>query len=379
MNVMSSVSLLLPSLTIMSSRNAMRLSLAERVELVQTFEACGKNASVTARKFTELRPGRRQLSRNTVISTIRKFEKTGSVAHAPGAGRPVTKTSEECAQLVVESIRRCPNNSIQQIAQETNISKASVFRILKKKGYKSYIAQNVQRFRPGDAVKRLDFCNWFYHHCETQLVLFSDEAVFRIDGTVSKLRTWSQENPRAVMPCKSQGSPKVNVWAGIMDDRIIGPFFIDGNINGMLKIYLNLLAENYSNMIQNCLLPELRQLPLVRRMLMWFQQDGAPAHYALSVREILNHEFGANWIGRAGPVSWPPRSPDLTPLDFFLWGHLKQTIYRTPVRNVDSLRQRITEACSRISRETLLRVQASTWKRILLCRQQEGGHFEQLL
>ena len=37
------------------------------------------------------------------------------------------------------------------------------------------------------------------------------------------------------------------------------------------------------------------------------------------------------WIGKGGPVAWPPRSPDLTLLDFFLWGHIKSLVYKTPV------------------------------------------------
>ncbi|KAJ4434463.1 hypothetical protein ANN_23025 [Periplaneta americana] len=49
--------------------------------------------------------------------------------------------------------------------------------------------------------------------------------------------------------------------------------------------------------------------------------------------------------GRGGPIAWPPRSPDLNPLDFYLWGHLKSMIYSSPVPDLESLRNRIV-ACS---------------------------------
>ncbi|PNF20181.1 hypothetical protein B7P43_G16983 [Cryptotermes secundus] len=49
-----------------------------------------------------------------------------------------------------------------------------------------------------------------------------------------------------------------------------------------------------------------------------FQQDGAPPHYLGEVREYLNTRFPGRWIGREAPIAWPPRSPGLTPLDFFL-------------------------------------------------------------
>ncbi|EZA60089.1 hypothetical protein X777_13914, partial [Ooceraea biroi] len=43
-------------------------------------------------------------------------------------------------------------------------------------------------------------------------------------------------------------------------------------------------------------------------------------------RNILNESFPDRWTGRGGRISWPARSPDLTPLDFFLWRHLKHEV-----------------------------------------------------
>lgn len=64
---------------------------------------------------------------------------------------------------------------------------------------------------------------------------------------------------------------------------------------------------------------------------MWFQQDGAPAHYHHQVRQYLDNWMGNRWIGRRGPVAWPARSPDLTPLDFFSVGLRKAgSVQRNP-------------------------------------------------
>lgn len=49
----------------------------------------------------------------------------------------------------------------------------------------------------------------------------------------------------------------------------------------------------------------------------FYHHDGAPAHFTRSVRQHLDDEFGERWIGRGGPVQWPPRSADLASLDFF--------------------------------------------------------------
>ena len=55
------------------------------------------------------------------------------------------------------------------------------------------------------------------------------------------------------------------------------------------------------------------------------QLHGAPPHFHRNVRVLLNRVLQQRWIGRAAKgdnhlLPWPPRSPDLTPCDFFLWG-----------------------------------------------------------
>jgi hypothetical protein len=49
------------------------------------------------------------------------------------------------------------------------------------------------------------------------------------------------------------------------------------------------------------------------------------------VREYLNKSFPNRWLNRGGPVAWPPRSPDLTHLNYYLWGHMKTLVYETKV------------------------------------------------
>ncbi|KZC14388.1 hypothetical protein WN55_07009 [Dufourea novaeangliae] len=78
---------------------------------------------------------------------------------------------------------------------------------------------------------------------------------------------------------------------------------------------------------------------------MWLQHDGCPAHYARRVRDALNELYPNQWIGRGALLSWPPRSPDLTPLDFFLWGALKNAVYQevpTTPENMKQLTQTVT-------------------------------------
>ncbi|GFW39035.1 uncharacterized protein TNCV_1830271 [Trichonephila clavipes] len=81
---------------------------------------------------------------------------------------------------------------------------------------------------------------------------------------------------------------------------------------------------------------------------MWFQHDGAPAHFRADVRSALDTAYPGRWIGRGGRVNWPARSPELSCLDFFLWGHMKSFVYASPVDSEEALDARIAVVASEI-------------------------------
>ncbi|GFT96235.1 putative transposable element [Trichonephila clavipes] len=72
-------------------------------------------------------------------------------------------------------------------------------------------------------------------------------------------------------------------------------------------------------MITNFFIPELNNHNVQE---LWFQQDGATCHTARATIDLLKNTFGDRLISRFGPVNWTPRSCDLTPLDYFLWGYV---------------------------------------------------------
>ena len=74
-----------------------------------------------------------------------------------------------------------------------------------------------------------------------------------------------------------------------------------------------------------------------------FQQDGAPPHWGSHAHRFSDATFPNRWTGRDGPTPWPPRSPDITPLDFFLWRYVKDKVFSTPVPNITNLKARITD------------------------------------
>jgi hypothetical protein len=92
-------------------------------------------------------------------------------------------------------------------------------------------------------------------------------------------------------------------------------------------------SERYVEMLSNFLRPQLRSLR-VNMEEMWFQQDGATAHTArgsMTIRQM----FPQHVVSRFGDVPWPPRTPDLSACDFFLWGYIKSKVYVRNPRTVD--------------------------------------------
>ena len=107
----------------------------------------------------------------------------------------------------------------------------------------------------------------------------------------------------------------------------------------------------------------------------------APAHFARVVIEYLNAEFPQSWIGPRGNfLEWPARSPDLTLCDFFLWGYVKELVYKEHPQTIEQLQHRITEAMAFVPQKLCQEVcQANFLKRVHLCLREEGAHIENKL
>ncbi|KAK3875785.1 hypothetical protein Pcinc_015859 [Petrolisthes cinctipes] len=89
-----------------------------------------------------------------------------------------------------------------------------------------------------------------------------------------------------------------------------------------------------------------------------FQHDGAPPHYSRQATQHFNQEFPERWIGRGGPHLWPARSPDLTPLDFHLWGRMKDLVYNRKVNSREELFQNIQETAQEVKNNPVVLRQA---------------------
>jgi hypothetical protein len=107
-----------------------------------------------------------------------------------------------------------------------------------------------------------------------------------------------------------------------------------------------------------------------------FEQDGAPPQFHRNVTMFLDEKFPGRWVGRGGPTAWLPRSPDLTPLDFFVLGFIMDVMYSRKVRDLADLKQRIIEAVELTTRHMLINMWQKLENRLDICQATTGAHIK---
>jgi hypothetical protein len=109
----------------------------------------------------------------------------------------------------------------------------------------------------------------------------------------------------------------------------VGPFLLSEK---------TVAGRSYLDVLELHVPPQLRPQAI-------FQQGGVAPHFCCLVRNHLNRQMAGRWIGRGGPISWPTGSPDLTPLDVFLRGYMKNIIYYIKIDDLQHLKACIKGCC----------------------------------
>lgn len=319
--------------------------------------------------FTE-RFGKPAPSRSNLYLWEKKVFETGSVLDQARSGRPETR-KKTCAG-VQESLQQSPKKSTRKRSAELGIPRATMMDHMKKDlDVKPYKPMSVNQLSDEDMDRRKEFCEKFLNRfpdCPRnhRKIIFSDECAIYKSSKSRNIYFWAKENPFYKEEVENN-PPHVMIWAALTSEHLIGPYFFDGNVN----------QESYANMIRNWFIPKLIELGI--KDCVWLQQDGAPAHFALPVRALLNAEFPDRWIGRgSNSFAWPPRSPDLTTPDNSLWGLIKGQVSGIRYETIDQLKHAIIAAFASVSRNSLKKMAQRTWRRMELCKNNEGQHTDPL-
>jgi len=329
------------------------------------------NGTTAIRRLFETKYGKPVPSRPTIEKWFEDYQTRGTHSHRGGNGRP--NISEEKRQEIKRLITEDPQRSLRNVGRIVSLPHTTVWYFLRKQlNMFPYRLQIAQQLSEVDKTNRLNFAqlcqtNMLENSAYLESIVFSDECSVSLGGAVNKqnCRIWGTERPDTVYQ-SPQSTQSIMVWCAMSRHEVIGPYFFEnGNVTG----------NSYKKMLRYFFFPKVRDYPDN-----WlFQQDGAPPHFALPVRAYLDSKLPNRWIGRAGPIAWPARSPDLTPCDYFLWGYIKDRVFRNLPEKMEDLKTKIREAVASITPATLEKVYENLENRLSFVIRQNGGHFEHLL
>lgn len=339
------------------------------------------NSIITARRLYRAQFNLRDInlspSANVIRKWIKTFEATGSTMKGSSPGRPREVRVPDVIQEAHESARQDSSLSLRKRSQALNIKKSTLHLILKKDLHlRAYKIQLVQELKPSDYEQRLNFVQEMLARFATfDNILFSDEANFHLNGHVNKqnCRYWSQVNPRH-KHMRPLHSPKVVVWAAMSAKGIIGPYFFEDGRGHALTVN----TDRYCDMIRTFLAPSLQEFSGYNSAT-FFQQDGARCHTTDRSIGALNELFPGKLMSLRGNIKWPPRSPDLSPLDYFLWGYLKSKVYKNKPTTLTQLKTNIVSEIGTLTNILCKRVVGNLRSRLEECQSRNGRHLDNII
>ena len=139
---------------------------------------------------------------------------------------------------------------------------------------------------------------------------------------------------------------RVSVWCGFWSRGIIGTFFFENKQGKAVTVN----GGHCRAVLNEFLFTKIEEKNIG---IIWFQQDGATCHTAEATLDVLCPVFKDRIISRRADVVWPPWSCDLTPLDYYLWGVVKDKCYAEKPETIDALKDNIREAIGEIQLRTM--------------------------
>ena len=286
-------------------------------------------------------------AKSNIKNWVVNFRGQGSFEKKSGGSSRKVRTQNRIDQ-VEASVAQSPKKSVRRRSQSLGLRKGTTHLILKQDLHlRPYRVQFHHDLKPSDMKRRVAMADWFRRHPDVfENLWFSDEAHFCLNGQVNSRNAvhWGSQRPDEVLS-RQRHNKRVTVWVAMRrGGGTIGPFFFEDDQGEAVTVN----QERYVSMALERFWEELERKCGIRRHEEWFQQDGAAPHTARSSLEWLEVHFPGRLISLKCAVEWAPHSPDLSPLDFFLWGFLKDCVYADNPRTTDDLKEAISTEIGRI-------------------------------
>ena len=168
---------------------------------------------------------------------------------------------------------------------------------------------------------------------------------------------------------RQQGGGGVLVWAGIIQDELVGPFFwVEDGLKINSQTYCQFLEDTFYKRWY-------RKKSASFKKTMIFMQDNAPSHAS---------KYSTAWLASKGLkderiMTWSPSSPDLNHIDN-LWGLLKWEVYGEGKQytSLNSVWEAVVAAAQKVDRQQIKKLTESIFVyRLITVIEKKGGHIGQ--
>lgn len=312
-------------------------------------------------------------SRSFVFRAIKRHNQ----GLAPGDGRGRLKKRTVRTTKLIKKVRsklmRNPARSARKMAQEYDISKSSMQRLLKQDlhthAYKFRKAHMMTMEQRAQRKKKCPALLSRFADVDVKKIIFSDEKMLNIEAK------WNAQNNRVYAPSldaipdgmnrrqRSLHPASVMVWGAVSDRGNSSLCFLDKGVKVNQHNYLVDILQSQVKPLGERLFPEGG----------WcFQQDSAPAHKA----KLCQQWCSANLPDFISWEQWPAASPDLNPLDFYVWSRLEQLVCTKNYPSIAALKMALTREWSNIPQDEVRAAIASWRTRLRACARANGGYFE---
>ena len=225
------------------------------------------------------------------------------------------------------------------VAKSYNVSQSTISRIMKMANFTLRKKIKVHKLTPSKVEKRRRRAFRLYRQLANDRYknfITTDEAWFYLDGTEGKRKVCyikkTDPNYERMIIQQDQSRPKgLMVWAGISSHGKTSIRFVKPGAKINSDYYINKILKPFLSHDIPRLFPNNQKKKLI------FHHDSAPSHVSKKTIQFLN-ESKINYIK---PNEWIPSSPDAAPMDFSVWGYLKQRLNKQKIETLIELKKKL--------------------------------------
>lgn len=225
---------------------------ADILNLFYIHGECYKILERTCRVFNERHPHLPPMNKTKFRRIETNFLQFGKVSATKNVPKRVTNDEGNVISTLAY-FNAFPQSSTTSAEKDLGVSASSIQRILKEHRMHPYSFQHVQAFRPGDDLRRIEFCEFMLLKIQEDpqflsKILWTDESKFSREGITNRKNQhfWAVENPHVLRNVHFQDMFSFNVFSILCHDQVRYCIYNE-NLNS--DKYLEILRESVTQFV----------------------------------------------------------------------------------------------------------------------------------